>query len=219
MGSDSTSIPGAGRQTPGDELLLLWQREPATAATLGEDVLRARAAHVARARRRLHLLRNVQHVGSAFGLVASTVVAIRFTDPPLRWGAALLALTFAFRWMILRRMPPRPPADLAAPIVSSEPSLVAYRAALIQRLDEDRGVWLWSRLAIGGPAAALLLYGLARAYPALKSLIAVEAVAVAAGLAVTFRIAVLRARRCQTELDALDALETLVEPAPPRPET
>ncbi len=192
-----------------DELLVLWQEQPATVTALGDEALRAHATHVARAHRRLRLLRLVQHVGTAFGIVAATTVALRFTDPLMRLGAGLLALAFAFRWTILRRMPLTPEALASArPIVSWEPGFVAYRSALMQRLSEDRGPLLWSRLAIGAPAAAIFLYGFARAYPALGSFIAVEAVAVAAGLAVAFVSALRRARRCQTELDALDALSS-----------
>jgi hypothetical protein len=92
--------------------------------------------------------------------------------------------------------------------VSSEPSLIAYRAALLYRLEADRGLRMWLRLAIGVPAAALLLYGMARVAPALRTIIAIEAVVAFAALAMTAVHVVRRVRRYQAELDALDALET-----------
>jgi hypothetical protein len=91
--------------------------------------------------------------------------------------------------------------------VSAEPSLLAYRAALIRRIGDDTGARLWSRLAIGVPAAALFLYGFAKAYPALAPLIAVEAVAISLGLGFAFANAARRAKRCQAELDALNDLD------------
>ena len=129
MGTDSTPLVTSAREEPpADELLILWQEEPATAASLGDEALRAHAARVARAHRFLRLLRTVQHVGTAFGIVAATAVALRFTDPLMRVGAALLALSFVFRWTILRRTAPTAEATSAGPMVSSEPSLAAYHA-------------------------------------------------------------------------------------------
>jgi hypothetical protein len=198
-----------GEEPPADELRTLWQEQPATAAALGEEALRAHAARVASAHRRLRVLRTLQPVGSAFGIAASIFVAHRFTDSFIRAGAGLLAVTFALQWIIPRRMLPGYEATSSAgPRVSSEPSLMAYRAALLYRLEQDRGLRVWLRLAIGAPAAALMLYGMARVAPALRTIIAVEAVAVAVGLTLTFVHVVRRVRRYRAELDALDALET-----------
>lgn len=192
-----------------DELRALWQKQPATAAALGEDALRSHALRVAGAHRRLRVLRTLQPAGSVLGIAASLFVALRFTDPFMRAGTGLLALTFALQWIIPRRMLPGPEATSSAgPRVSSEPSLMAYRAALLYRLEQDRGLRVWLRLAIGAPAAALMLYGMARVAPALRTIIAVEAVAIAVGLALTFAHVVRRVRRYRAELDALDALET-----------
>ena len=195
--------------SPDDELRALWQDRPATAAARGEEALRAHAVRVEKAHRRLRMLRALQPAGSVFGITASIFVALRFTDPFMRAGTVLLALTFALQWIIPRRMLPGHEATSSAgPSVSSEPSLMAYRTALLYRLEQDRGLRVWLRLVIGVPAAALLLYGMTRVAPALRTIIAVEAVAVAVGLTLTFVHVVRRVRRYQAELDALDALET-----------
>jgi hypothetical protein len=197
-----------GEGSPAEELRARWQEQPATAAALGEDALRTHALRVAGAHRRLRVLRAVQPLGSVFGIAASLLVMLRFSDPFMRAGTVLLALTFALQWIIPRRMLPGHEATSSAgPSVSSEPSLMAYRAALLYRLEQDRGLRVWLRLVIGVPAAALLLYGMTRVAPALRTIIAVEAVAVALGLTLTVVHVVRRVRRYQAELDALDALE------------
>jgi hypothetical protein len=209
MSADDLSRDRAGGEGPADELRALWQEQPATAAALGEEALRAYAIRVARAHRRLRVLRILQPLGSVFGIAVSLFVMLRFTDPLWRAGTALLALTFAHRWIIPRRMlAAREAISSAGPRVSSEPSLMAYRDALLYRLEEDRGLRMWLRFAIGVPAAALLLYGMARVAPALRTIIAIEAVVVFAALAMTVAHVVRRVRRYQAELDALDALET-----------
>jgi len=198
-----------GEGSPADELRTLWQERPGTAAAFGEEALRAHAARVAGAHRRLRLLRTLQRVGMVFGIGAPLFVMLRFTDPFVRIGAALLALTFMLHWIIpRRRLRAREDDSAAGPRVSAEPSLVAYRAELLYRLAEDRGWWLWLRFAVAMPAAAFLLYGMGRLAPALRTIIAVEGVAIAAGLTAAFAITVRRAKRYQAELDALDALET-----------
>jgi predicted membrane protein len=198
-----------GEGFPAEELRARWQEQPATAAALGEDTLRAHAIRVAGAHRRLRVLRALQPLGSVFGIAASLLVMLRFTDPLMRTGAALLALTFALHWIIPRRLlSAHEPDSAAGPRASAEPSLIAYRAALLYRLEEDRGLRMWLRLVIGVPAAALLLYGMTRVAPALRTIIAVEAVAVAFGLTLTVVHVVRRVRRYQAELDALDALES-----------
>jgi hypothetical protein len=197
-----------GYWSPADELRTLWQEQPATATTLGEEALRAHAARVASAHRRLRVLRILQPAGSVFGIAVSLFVMLRFTDPLMRAGTALLALTFMLQWIPRRMLPAREAISAAGPRVSSEPSLVAYRAALLYRLEVDRGPRMWLRLAIGVPAAALILYGMARVAPALRTIIAIEAVVAFAALAMTAVHVVRRVRRYQAELDALDALET-----------
>ena len=208
MSVDDLSVDAtSGAEPPDDRLLALWQAQPAAAAPLGDEALRVRAAHADRAYRRLRLLRVAQTLGTVLGIAVSIVAVVRAADPLMRVGAALLALTLAFQWIVGRTMPPTEANGPAGAQVSAEPSLVAYRAALVLRLGEDRGLRLWWRLAVGGPAAALFLYGFARAYPSRRTMIAAEAVAIAAGLAITFASTVRRARRFQAELDALDALE------------
>lgn len=210
MSADDLSRDRAGGEgPPADELRALWQERPATAAALGEEALRAYAIRVARAHRRLRVLRTLQPLGSLFEIAASLFVMLRFPDPLIRTGLALLALTFMLQWIVPRRMlPAREAISSAGPRVSSEPSLVAYRAALLYRLEEDRGLRMWLRLAIGVPGAALLLFGMARVAPALRTIIAIEAVVVFAALAMTVALVVRRVRRYQAELDALDSLET-----------
>lgn len=194
-----------GEGSSADELRTLWQEQPATAAALGEEAVRAHALRVAGAHRRLRVLRALQSVGTLFGIVAPVFVMARFADPFMRAGAALLALTFTLRWII---PPAREAIGAAGPRVSSEPSLMAYRAALLHRLEDDRGLRPRLRLTLGVPAAVLLLYGMARVAPALRTIIAIEAVAIAVGLALSFAHVVRRVRRYQAELNALDALET-----------
>jgi hypothetical protein len=138
-------------------------------------------------------------------MLSAVVVAALFPDPLMRLGSIGLAVTFAFRWMVLRQTPPS--LERAGVVVSAEPSLVAYREALVQRVAEDSGPRLWSRLATGVPAAGLFLYGFARSYPNLATVIALEAVAVAGGLAFAFTIAVRRARRGRAELESIDGLD------------
>jgi hypothetical protein len=209
MSADDLSRDRAGGEGPADELRALWQEQPVTAVALGEGVLRAHAARIAGAHRRLRVIRFLQPLGSVFGSAISLFVMLRFPDPLMRVGLALLALTFMLQWIVPRRMlPAREAISSPGPRVSSEPSLIAYRAALLYRLEADRGLRMWLRLAIGVPAAALLLYGMARVAPALRTIIAIEAVVVFAALAMTVVHVVRRVRRYQTELDALDALET-----------
>ena len=210
MSTDESSLMGtSGQRAPDDELRGVWQEVPATAASLSDAVLDARASHVARAHRRLRMLRVAQLVGAPLGVIMTADAVLRATDPLMRAGAAVLGIVFVLRWVSVRRAARvAEVARSAGPIVSVEPSIVAYRAALLERLDEDRGPRLWWRLAVGAPAIALFLYGFARANPALRPMIALEAVAVAAGLSITFALTVRRARRYQAELDAIDALAT-----------
>jgi hypothetical protein len=210
-GDDLSRGRPEGDASPADELRTLWQEQPATAAALGEEALRAHAARIAAAHRRLRVLRILQPAGSVFGIAVSVFVMLRFPDPLMRAGTALLALTFMLQWIVPRRMlPAREAMSSPGPRVSSEPSLLAYRAALLYRLEADRGLRMWLRLAIGVPAAALLLIGMARVAPALRTIIAIEAVVVFAALAMTVVHVVRRVRRYQAELNALDALETSI---------
>ena len=206
MSDDIRPLAAPDRDLAPDDARMLWQGQPAESFRLSAAQLRARIAHATRARRRLQLLGAVQHVGTLFGIVATTVVAVRVSDPLMRAGAVLLAIVFVYRWIVLRHTATAS-REPAGALVSTEPSLVAYRAALLRRLAEDRGPLLWSRLAIGAPAAAMFLYGFARAKPSLAPIIAVEAIAIAAGLGLAFTIAARRARRYQAELDSLDSLE------------
>jgi hypothetical protein len=207
MTPDRHTVPASslGHLLPSGDLRVVWQEQPHDAFLLTEELRRTRAASIDRGYGRLRVLSAAQHIGTMFGILASGTVAVWARDPLMRAGAVLLALTFLYRLVILRRTPP--PFDGAGPIVSADPSLIAYRTALVRRMAEDRGPRLWSRLAIGAPAAAVFLYGFARAYPSLASMIALEAVAMAAGLTFAFASAVRRARRCQAELHTLDQLE------------
>jgi hypothetical protein len=188
-----------------DESRRIWQESPAEQVYLSQENFHARLIHVARANRRLRLLRSIQHIGTIGGILGSIVMAFAFADVLMKAGSIGLALAFVYRWWVLRRALPL--SESAGPLTDTEPSLIAYRSALLRRIADDSGAQLWSRLAIGVPAAALFLWGFARSYPTLAPVIALEAVAIAIGLAFAFASAARRARHCRAELDALNALD------------
>jgi len=109
-------------QTPSDPRTD-WQRQPTEDFRMSHALL---DRYVSTSHRRLRWLTAAQYAGTSAGLVGSIVVASVFDGRMMRIGAVLMAILFAFVFMLLYRAPRG--RDVCSAI--AEPSIESYRADL-----------------------------------------------------------------------------------------
>jgi hypothetical protein len=186
-----------------EEPIDAWQADVTELSRMPVEMLRARAARLARRTR----VRNYGgYATSAIVVTGALWWMTRIADPFATVGALLImagALTMAAQ---LRATRPEGWTAGRAAALGRTASFDFHRADLERQRDFHRGAQLWIRLGVFAPGALLFFAGFARAYPHLAETIGWEALASVLLLGAAVPLNAWYARDYQRQIDALDHL-------------
>lgn len=184
-----------------DDAKQLWREQPLEDATMSLEDIHNRISRLAQQVRRRNLIAGIACITV---LISFACFAVIFPNPTQRTGSVLTAAAslFLMYQLIRRKMYPRRGESLARQM----DGLSFYRSELTRQRDFHRGLWFWSRLIVIAPGPAIFSIGFAKAYPSLTVYIVIEAVTFVLLLIAAIPLNLHKAKRYQSELNALESL-------------